>query len=91
MNHCIGTHLDLRVDVGVGGVHDGDARGHELLVLVLSHNCAQFSEFIPGIDPSNFVRVVNHDGFHRQLSPAIQGNQVGEVVLALGVRGGDAS
>ena len=35
--------------------------------------------------------VVHDDGFDRQLPPAIDGNQVGQIVLALGVPGRDGS
>ena len=85
MYHRVGAHLHVGVDVGRGRVDDRDAGGHQFFVLRLSHDSAHFREFRAAVDAPDFRGVVDHERFHRQLPPPIDGNQIRQVELALRV------
>src|SRR6185503_12295418 len=89
--HRVGADFDVRIDVGRGRVDDGDAGCHQFFVFCLSHDSAHFREFGAAVDPPDFLGIVDNERFDRQLPPAVDGNQVGQVVLALGVLRGDSA
>ena len=91
VNHRVGANLDVRIDVGRGRVDERDAGRHQFFVLVLSHEPAHFRQFRAAVDAADFLRVVDHERFDRQLAPAVDGDQIGQVELALGVLRGDAA
>src|ERR1043166_8361061 len=91
MDDCVGADFDVRFDVGRGRVDDGDAGCHEFFVLCLSHDSTHFRELGAAVDAPNLLWVVDGQRFHRQLAPAVDANQVSQVVLALGVLRGDAA
>ena len=91
MNHRVGADLDVGVDVGRGRVDERDPGGHQLFVLVLSHDPAHFRQFGAAVDAADFLRVVHDQRFHRQLAAAVDGNEIGQVVLALRVLRRDAA
>ena len=91
MDHRVGADLDVRIDVGRGRIDERDAGGHQFFVLLLSHDSAHFRQFGAAVDAPDFLGVVDHERFDRQLPPAVDGDQVGQVVLALRVLRRDAA
>ena len=85
MNHGVGADLDVGVDVGRGGIDQRDAGGHQFFVLLLSHHPADLGEFCPAVDAADLdgIRIVY---VATDPPPApVDGDQIGQVVLALGV------
>ena len=89
--HRISANLDVRVDVGRGRIDNGHAGRHQLFVLLLSHEGAHFRQFSAAVDAADFLRVVDLQGFDRQLAFTVNRHEIGQVVLALGIIGGDAA
>ena len=83
MDDRVRPDLDFRIDVGRGRIDDGDAGRHQFFVLVLSHEPAHFREFGPAVDAANLQGIGDVQRFDGQLPAPVDGDQVGQVVLAL--------
>src|SRR5207249_11760069 len=89
LNEGVGANRHVAVAVGRGRVFDGDARSHQFVILSCSHDAAHFRQLAAAVDAADLVGVL--DG-HRRYGPpalAVDGYQVGQVVFALRVLGGD--
>ena len=84
------TDLDVHVHVGGRRVHQCDAGRHQFFVLLLSNHTTHLCQFAPAVDAANLAGVRHGPGGHRPALPPIDGDQVGQVILALRVLGADA-
>ena len=80
---------DIGVDVGGRGIDQRDAGGHELFVLLLADHGADLCKFGTAVDAADFVGALDGPGRDRALLLAIDRDEIGQVVLALFVRGAD--
>ena len=91
VDHGVGADLDVRIDVGCGRIDQGDARRHELFVLLLSHEPAYLRQLSSAVNASDFLWIVNENALHQQLAPPVDRHEIGEVVLTLRVLRRDAA
>src|SRR5206468_8821249 len=91
MDDRVGADSDVAVDVGRRRILDGDAGRHQLGILPLSHDSAHFRQLRPAVDSANFIGVRDFQRLDFSSLTAINGNQVGKVILALGILGSDSS
>ena len=89
MDHRVGADDDVGVDVGGGGIDQRDAGGHQLFVLLLADHGADLCKFSAAVDAANLFGALDRPGRDRALLFAIDRDQIGQVVLALFVRGAD--
>ena len=82
---------DVAIDVGRRRILDRDTGRHQLLVLLLSHDSAHCRELGAAVDAANLVGIRDGDGFDDAPSLAENRHEVGQIVFALGVVGGDGS
>ncbi len=80
----VGTNLDIDVDVAVIRVDQGHPFSHQLLVDPLPHNDCRFGQLTPVINPHDFL-LVNDQGRDSALFIVGRGNDVGQVILILGI------
>ena len=67
VDHGVGADLDVRIDVGRGRIDQGDARRHELFVLLLSHEPAYLRQLRSAVDAADFLWIVNENVFTSSL------------------------
>ena len=79
------------VDVRRRRILDRHPGGHQLVVLLLSHDSAHFGELAAAVDAAYLVRVGDGHGFHASPELAKDGHQIGQVIFALGVLARDAA
>ena len=91
MDDRVGADGDVTVDVGGRRILDGDAGRHQLGIFSLSHDSAHFRQLRPAVDSANLIGVRDFQRLDFSSLAAINGNQVGKVILALGVLGSDSS
>ena len=60
MNHRVGAHFHIHIDVGGCRIDDRDARRHQFLILALSHHDPCFRQLGLAVDAADFPRVHGH-------------------------------
>ena len=89
IDHRVGPDDDVGVDVGGRGIDQRDAGGHQLFVLLLADHGGDLCKFGTAVDAADFVGALDRPGRDRALLFAIDRDEIGQVVLALFVRGAD--
>ena len=87
MDDRVRPHHDGLVDVGRGGILDRHSRGHQLGVLLLSHDAAHFRELLTAVDAAKLIGVVESQGVDDTPVLAVEADQIGQIVLVLHVVG----
>ena len=88
-DHGVGGDFDVVVDHASRGIEDGDALGHELLALSHADLMVDGGEFGEGVGAENFAGVFRFPDYDALPGLAQNPGHVGEVVLAVGIGGGE--
>ena len=89
VNHRVGADLDPRIDVRRGRIDQRDAGGHQFLVLLLSDHRADLGELGAAVDAANLARMLDCECRDGAAAAPVDPDEIGQVVLALGVVGPD--
>ena len=83
MDHGVGTDDDIAVDIGGRRINQRDTCGHQLFVLLLANHGTDLGKLCAAVDAANLFRALDRPRGDRALLFAIDGDQIGQVVLAL--------
>ncbi len=91
MNDRVGADRDVAVDVHGCRIFERHSRCHQRAIFLVSHDATHCRKLGAAVDAENFVGTGNDNRFDRPPLPAVNRHQVGQVVLALCILGGDAA
>ena len=79
--------LHVGADVSGRRVFDRDACGHQLAVFLLPHDSTRLRQFRAAVDSADFVGVVHNERLNIPSILPVDGDQIRQVVFALGILG----
>src|SRR5207244_1166154 len=85
MDDGVGADVDSLIDIGRRGIFNRDARRHELRVFLLPHQPAHLRQLLAAVDSPYFVGVLHGHRRHYLSAPAINVDEIRQVIFALGV------
>ena len=87
----VGADLHIAIDERGRGIFNRHAGRHERGHFRLAHDAADRSQLGAAVDAPNFVGIHHGDGLDAAALRAVDGDEIGQVVLVLRVFGGDAA
>ncbi len=90
-DHRVLAHPDVDLDERRRGILEGDALEHQGSPLAIEHDTAEIGEIDARVDAPDLDRIRDGNGLDGVAAAPAGGDHVGQVVLALGVVGGETA